>query len=82
MMRIESHPRWEMLSQLKMTIRAGAALKHLRVKDLLTLKEGQIFESLSPATEDIPIEVGQRQLGWAEFEVLQQRMALRLTRLG
>ena len=46
------------------------------------MKEGQVFESLSPATEDVPVKVGQMQLGWSEFEVLDQRMALRLTRLG
>jgi flagellar motor switch protein FliN/FliY len=52
------------------------------VRDLLALKEGQVFESLSPATDDVPVRVGQAQLGWSEFEVLEQRMALRLTRLG
>ena len=81
MMRIEEHPRWETLSQLPVTLRAGVGLR-FRVRDLLTLKEGQVFESLSPATDDVPVRVGQMHLGWSEFEVLQQRMALRLTRLG
>jgi flagellar motor switch protein FliN/FliY len=53
-----------------------------KVRDLLALKEGQVFESLSPATDDVPVRVGQTQLGWSEFEVQDQRMALRLTRLG
>jgi flagellar motor switch protein FliN/FliY len=81
MMRIEEHPRWETLSQLRVTLRAGVMLR-FRVRDLLTLKEGQVFESLSPATDDVPVRVGQMHLGWSEFEVLQQQMALRLTRLG
>jgi flagellar motor switch protein FliN/FliY len=81
MMRIEEHPYWETLSQLRVTLRAGVVLR-FRVRDLLALKEGQVFESLSPATDDVPVKVGQAQLGWSEFEVLQQRMALRLTRLG
>jgi len=81
MMRIEEHPYWETLSQLRVTLRAGVALR-FRVRDLLTLKEGQVFESLSPATDDVPVMVGQTQLGWSEFEVQDQRMALRLTRLG
>jgi len=81
MMRIEEHPRWETLSQLRVTLRAGVSLR-FRVRDLLTLKEGQVFESLSPATDDVPVRVGKLHLGWSEFEVLQQRMALRLTRLG
>jgi hypothetical protein len=81
MMRIEEHPYWETLSQLLVTLRAGVALR-FRVRDLLALKEGQVLESLSPATGDVPVKVGQTQLGWSEFEVLDQRMALRSTRLG
>ena len=81
MMRIEEHPCWETLAQLRVTLRAGVMLR-FRVRDLLALKEGQVFESLSPATDDVPVRVGQTQLGWSEFEVLEQRMALRLTRLG
>jgi hypothetical protein len=48
----------------------------------LAIKVGQVFESLTPASEDVPVNVGQVQLGWSEFEVQEQRMALRLTRLG
>jgi flagellar motor switch/type III secretory pathway protein FliN len=81
MMRIEEHPHWETLAQLRVTLRAGVALR-FRVRDLLALKEGQVIESLSPAPDDVPVRVGQAHLGWSEFEVLQQRMALRLTRLG
>jgi flagellar motor switch protein FliN/FliY len=81
MMRIEEHPYWETLAQLRVTLRAGVMLR-FRVRDLLALKEGQVFQSLSPATEDVPVRVGQVQLGWSEFEVLEQRWALRLTRLG
>ena len=81
MMRIEEHPHWETMSQLRVTMRADVGLR-FKVRDLLALKEGQVFESLSPATDDVPVKVGQTQLGWSEFEVQQQRMALRLTRLG
>jgi flagellar motor switch/type III secretory pathway protein FliN len=82
MMRIEEHPSWQVLAQLRVTLRVGVALSRFKVRDLLKLQEGQVFETLAPATEDVPLKVGQVQLGWSEFEVLQQRMALRLTRLG
>ena len=82
MMRIEEHPSWTTLKQLQITIRAGVGLRQFRVRDLLALKAGQVFESMSPAAEDVPVKVGEVQLGWSEFEVLDQRMALRLTRLG
>jgi flagellar motor switch/type III secretory pathway protein FliN len=82
MPRIEEHPAWETLAQLRVTIRVGVALNRFKVQDLLLLKEGQVFESLSPDTEDVPLMVGKVQLGWSEFEILEQRMALRLTRVG
>jgi flagellar motor switch protein FliM len=82
MSRIEEHPSWEMLSQMRLTMRAEISLNRFRVRDLLSLEEGQVFESLSPDTEDVPLKIGRVQLGWSEFEVVEQRMALRLTRLA
>ena len=82
MMRIEEHPSWQTLEQVQVTIRACVEISHFRVGDLLTLKKGRVLESLAPAAEDVSVRVGQVQLGWSEFEVLGQKMALRLTRLG
>jgi flagellar motor switch/type III secretory pathway protein FliN len=82
MPRIEEHPAWETLAQLRVTMRVGVALNRFKVRDLLSLQDGQVFESLSPDTEDVPLMIGQVQVGWSEFEILDQRMALRLTRLG
>jgi flagellar motor switch/type III secretory pathway protein FliN len=81
MARIEEHSSWGVLAHLRVTIRAEVTLNRFKVRDLLALKEGQVFESLSPATEDVPLMVGEMQLGWSEFEVQEQRIALRLTRL-
>jgi flagellar motor switch protein FliM len=82
MMHIEEHPSWEIVSQLRLSLRAAVPLNRFRVRDLLALKEGQVFESLSPDTEDVLVMVGKVQLGWSEFEVMEQRIAVRLTRLG
>jgi flagellar motor switch/type III secretory pathway protein FliN len=82
MMQIEEHPSWEILSQLRVSLRAAVALNRFKVRDLLALKEGQVFQSVSSDTEDVVVMVGQVQLGWSEFEVIEQRMAVRLTRLG
>jgi flagellar motor switch protein FliN/FliY len=35
-----------------------------------------------PDSEDVPVKVGQVQLGWSEFEVVEQQLAVRLTRLA
>jgi flagellar motor switch protein FliN/FliY len=82
MVKIEEHPAWHVLAQLPVTMTAEIALSRFKVRDLLGLAQGQVFESISPDTEDVPLKVGSVQLGWTEFEVVEQKIALRLTRLA
>ncbi len=82
MAHIEEHPSWNVLSQLRVSMQAGIPLNRFKVRDLLELQKDQVFESASPHTEDVSLRIGKVQLGWSEFEVLEQRMAVRLTRLG
>jgi flagellar motor switch protein FliM len=82
MAQIEQHHAWPMLSELMMTLESGIALREFRVRDLLQLEVGQIVESMCPDTDDVPVKVGHVQLGWSEFEVVEQRLAVRLTRLA
>ena len=63
MSRIEEHPMWDMLAQIRMKLRAEVPLHRFRVKDLLTLAEGQVFETLAPATEDVPAKGGKGAAG-------------------
>lgn len=81
MRRVEEHPAWPVLSRLPITVAAKISLGQFNVRDLLGMAEGQVFESAVSDTEDVPLEVGNVQLGWTEFEVVEQRIALRLTRL-
>jgi flagellar motor switch/type III secretory pathway protein FliN len=80
-LRIEEHPAWAVLSRLPVTITVAIPLSRFRVRDLLGLAEGQVFESISSDTNDVPLNVGDVQLGWTEFEVVGQKIAVRLTRL-
>ena len=81
MARIEQHRAWSMLSQLPVVMSAEIPLSRFRVKDLLALTEGQVFETAWPDTEDVPLKAAEVQIGWTEFEVVEQKIALRLTRL-
>lgn len=81
MARIEQHRAWSILSQLPVAMSAEIPLIRFRVKDLLALTEGQVFETGWPDTEDVPLKAAEVQIGWTEFEVVEQKIALRLTRL-
>lgn len=81
LLRIEEHPAWPVLSRLSVTMTAEIPLSRFKVRDLLGLSEGQVFESVVSDTDDVPLKVGDVQLGWTEFEVVEQKIAVRLTRL-
>lgn len=53
-----------------------------RVQDLLVLEKGTVLESRWSHTEDVPVWCGGTQLVWAEFEVVDQKLAVRVTRIG
>lgn len=57
-------------------------VRNLRVKDILALEKGKIFETGWPADEDLPAGCGGVQLAWAEFEVIDRKLAVRVTRLA
>lgn len=82
MTRIEEHASWPLLSQMTVSATAGVPLEGFKIGDLLRLEPGQIVESLWPHTEDIPLKAGRVQLAWSEFEVVEQRLMVRLTRLA
>ncbi|HWW23431.1 MAG TPA: FliM/FliN family flagellar motor C-terminal domain-containing protein [Edaphobacter sp.] len=82
MARIEEHRAWPVVSELMMTLESVIALREFKVRDLVRLEVGQVIESLCANTDDVPVKVGQVQVGWSEFEVVDQRLAVRLTRLA
>lgn len=82
MSRIEEHASWQTLSQLRLAMTANVALESFKVRDLLQLAPGQVVESAWPETEDVSLIIGQVQVAWSEFEVVEQRLVVRLTRLA
>jgi hypothetical protein len=81
MSKIEEHPAWPKLCRLDLMLAVQVPLIRFKVQDLLRLAPGQVFESAFSDTEDVPLRLGDMQLGWTEFEVVDQKIALRLTRL-
>jgi flagellar motor switch protein FliN/FliY len=49
------------------------------IGDLLTLAKGSIVETAYHHTSDIPLRVNQLLLGWTEFDVIGDRLAVRIT---
>jgi hypothetical protein len=79
---IEQHPDWTLLSRIPMQLTATIPLPGFKVRDLVRLGPGSMVMSEWLSSDDIPLKIGAVQLSWSEFEVVEQRMAVRLTRLA
>jgi flagellar motor switch/type III secretory pathway protein FliN len=52
------------------------------VGDLLRLRAGSIVETSSHHASDIPLRANGLLIGWTEFEVIGNRVAVRITELA
>jgi flagellar motor switch/type III secretory pathway protein FliN len=79
---LESHAAWPLLSRLPVQLAAAVPVTGFRVRDLLQLAAGKLLETAWAENEDIPLRAGRVQMSWCEFEVVERRLSVRLTRLA
>jgi flagellar motor switch/type III secretory pathway protein FliN len=79
---IEKHPEWALLGRIPMRLAASIPLRGFTVRDLVELRAGSVVRSEWLSGEDVPLKIGAVEIGWSEFEVVEQRLAIRLTRLA
>jgi flagellar motor switch/type III secretory pathway protein FliN len=77
-----SEDTWSEASLLPCQISVDLRLKKFTVRDLLRLDAGAILETANGDSEDVPVMVNARLIGWAEFEIVGRRIAVRITELG
>lgn len=82
MMRIDEHSSWPLLSQMTVLTSAAIPIAGFKIRDLVQLRPGQIVETAWAHTEDIPLKAARVQVAWSEFEVVDQNLMVRLTRLA
>jgi len=69
------------VSRLPVELDVSVPVRGFRVRNLLLLEPGQLLETEWGHGEDVPLAAGAVQLTWAEFEVVETRLAVRVTRL-
>jgi flagellar motor switch/type III secretory pathway protein FliN len=52
------------------------------VGDLLKLHQGGIVPTATRVANDVPIRINKTLLGWGRFEVVNDRLAIRITELA
>jgi flagellar motor switch protein FliN len=72
----------ELAAKLPLQLDLRVPVPSFRVQQLLALEKGQVIETVWPHAEDLPLWSGGVQLVWTEFEVVDQKLAVRVTRLA
>jgi flagellar motor switch protein FliN/FliY len=73
---------WEEAGWLPCVLSVDLPLRKFSVRDLLQLEPGTVLESRNPSGSDVPVIVNGQLIGWAEFEVVSHRLAVRITELA
>ncbi len=72
---------WTAVGWLPMQLSVALPIPRFRVRDLLALNPGQTIATEWPNGDDLPLSIEDVQLAWIEMEVVEQDMAVRITRL-
>lgn len=70
------------IPQLPVELGVTIPVREFRVRQLLALAPGQVIETRWSHGDDLPLAAGEVQLAWSEFEVIETRLAVRVTRLA
>jgi len=70
------------LARLPVELDVAIPVRDFRVRNLLVIEPGQVIETQWQQGEDLPLAGRGAQLAWSEFEVIDSRLAVRITRLA
>ena len=70
------------VARLPVELEVAIPLRGFRVRNLLNLGADQVIETQWAYDEDMPLAAGEVQLAWSEFEVIDSKLAVRITRIA
>jgi len=71
-----------LVARLPVEVDVAVPIRAFTVRNLIALAKEQVIESQWDHAEDLPLAAREVQLAWCEFEVMDTRLAVRITRLG
>lgn len=79
---ITSPQRWEPLIWLPCTLEVELSVPRITVGDILRLEPDSVVETRWQQNADVPIRANGQLIAWAEFEGVDEKLAVRVTRLA
>jgi len=74
--------RWLRVDALPCLLSIEIPVPGFRVADLVQLVPGRIIATRWTVGQDVPLRINGELIAWSEFEVVQNRVAVRLTELA
>jgi flagellar motor switch/type III secretory pathway protein FliN len=78
----EDDGRWKQVLSLPCELAVDLPLPRFTIADLLDLRTGSVINSHWPVERDAPLRLHGTLIGWSEFEVVGNSLAVRLTELA
>jgi flagellar motor switch protein FliN/FliY len=72
---------WVELMQLNCVVTVDVPVPKFTIRELLRLDTGSIVETRWKEGTHLPLQINGRQIGWVEFEVIGDRLAVQVTGL-
>ena len=72
----------ELLPWLPCTVSLDIPLQRFTIGDLANLGKGSIVTTAYARNNDVPLYVNSQLIGWAELEVIDERLAVRITEVA
>ena len=73
---------WESVHELPCELWVEVPVPGFCIRDLLRLRRHRVVDTHWSKGADVPLRVNGELIGWAEFEVIGNRLAARLTELA
>ena len=74
--------KWTQVRELACYLTVDLPLPNFHVADLVALDRQSVIDTHWPVGNDVPLRVNGELLAWCEFEVVESRLAVRLTELA
>jgi flagellar motor switch protein FliN/FliY len=74
--------RWKPVLGLHCELTVDLPLPGFKVADLLTLRPGSVIDARWRVGQDVPLRLNGTLIAWIEFELVGDRLAVRVTELA
>jgi flagellar motor switch/type III secretory pathway protein FliN len=74
--------KWAYVQDMACDLSVELTVPGFRVRDLIQLEQQRVIDTHWPVGNDVPLRINGELLAWCEFEVIENRLAVRLTELG